>query len=99
MVSGVMLETMNGVMLAPLFGFVTLMGLAIFLLGALTVTIPPLVIGLVSTPLMGTLTVLFVRGRGRAYDLDAHRLYRDLHKLLAPLHPEPLEDSRRLAGP
>ncbi|WP_208903111.1 hypothetical protein [Streptomyces incarnatus] len=98
-VSGVMLETMNGIMLAPLFGCVTLVMLAIFLLGALTVTIPPLVIGLGATPLMGALTVFFVRGRGRAYDLDAHRLYRDLHKLLEPLHPEPLGDSRRLEGP
>ncbi|EST18879.1 hypothetical protein [Streptomyces roseochromogenus] len=95
-VSGAMLETMNGIMLAPLFGFVTLVTLGIFLLGALTVTIPPLVIGLVATPLMAALTVFFARGRGRAYDLDADRLYRDLHKLLAPMRPEPLGDSRRL---
>ncbi|MER6075821.1 hypothetical protein ABT187_45155 [Streptomyces sp. NPDC001817] len=76
---------MDGILLASLFGFVTLVTLGIFLPGALTVTIPPLVIGLVATPVMGALTVFFACGRGRAYDLDAHRLYRDLYKLLAPL--------------
>ncbi|MER6571555.1 hypothetical protein ABT288_36610 [Streptomyces sp. NPDC001093] len=71
-----MLETVNGIMIAPLFGFVAPVTLGIFLLGALT--------------------VFFARGRGRAYELDAHRLHRDLHELLAPLRPEPLEGSRRL---
>ncbi|WP_369393369.1 hypothetical protein AB5J72_41840 [Streptomyces sp. CG1] len=96
LVSGVMLETMSGIMLPALFGFVTLLMLGIFVAGALTVTIAPLVIGLVAAPLMGAMAVSFWRGRGRAYDLDTHRLYRDLHKLLEPLRPEPRGESPHL---
>lgn len=90
LVSGVILETMSGILVPPLLGFVALLMLGTFVLGALTVTIPPLVIGLVATPLMGTMAVSFERGRGRAYNGDAHRLYRDLDTLLEPLRPEPL---------
>ncbi|MGD3112617.1 hypothetical protein [Streptomyces sp. YGL11-2] len=96
LVSGVMMATMNGIMVPLIFGFATLLMLGIFVLGALTVTIPPLVIGLVAAPLMGTMAVHFRRNRGQAYDLDAHRLYRDLHTLLAPLRPEPLGESPQL---
>lgn len=90
LVSGVMLETISGILLPPLLGFVALLMLGIFVLGALTVTIAPLIIGLVATPLMGMMAVSSERGRGRAYDLDAHRLFRDLHTLLEQLRPEPL---------
>ena len=96
LVSGVMLETVSAIMVPLLFGFVTLVLLCIFILGALTATIPPLIIGLVAAPITGTMAVFFRRNRGQAYNLDVRRLYRDLHKLLEPLDPEPLGKSPRL---
>ncbi|MER6386395.1 hypothetical protein [Streptomyces sp. NPDC001250] len=96
LVSGVMLETMSAVMLPLSFGFVTLLMLGILIAGALTLTIAPLVIGLVGAPLMGAMAVGFRHTRGQAYDLDAQRLYRNLHTLLEPLRPEPLGESPQL---
>ncbi len=96
LVSGVMMETMSGIMLPLLFGFVTLLMLGIFVVGALTAVIPPLIIGLLAAPVMGFMAVYFRRGRGQGYDHDSRRLYSDLHKLLSPLHPEPLADSHDL---
>ncbi len=95
-VSGVMLETVSGIVTPMIFGFATLLTCGIFVLGALTVAIPPLIIGLLAAPLMGTMAVYFWRSRGRAYELDTHQLYDRLHALLALLHPEPLGDSPRL---
>ncbi len=91
-----MLETVSGIVLPLLFGLVTLLMLGILVAGALTATVAPLVIGLVSAPLMGTMAVFFRRGRGRAYDLDVDRLHHDLHTLLAPLRPQPLGESPQL---
>lgn len=97
-VSGVVLETLSGIMVPLIFGLAALLMLGVFVAGALTGTVPPLVIGVVAAPLLGTMAVLFRRGRARAYDHDARRLYRDLGTLLAPLHPEPVGGSRLLTA-
>lgn len=89
--SGAMRETLSAVLVPMLYGWVTLMMAAVLALGVLAVVWPPLVIGVVGTPIMGTFTVYFHRGRGGSYATDSHRLYRDLAALLAPLNPHPLD--------
>jgi hypothetical protein len=89
--TGVMRETVGAVLLPLVFGFVTLVMLGLVVAGVLTGAWPPLVIGVVAAPLMGLFTFSFHRNRGRSYAADSHRLYGDLAKLLAPLHPHPLD--------
>lgn len=90
-VSGVMVETVSAFVLPQIMAFAALLALGILVAGALTVTVPPLIIGLVAAPALGTLSVLLARGRGVGYDIHAGRLHRDLATLLAPLDPQPVD--------
>ncbi len=97
--TGVMKETLSAALMPLIYGFVTLLMLALIALGALTDVWPPLVIGVVAAPIMGTLTVSFHRNRGRDYAMYSRRLYGNLAGLLAPLNPQPLgSDSPELDG-
>lgn len=90
LVSGVVVETVGAIMLPPVCGVVTLLTLGFLVGGALTVTVPPLVIGLVATPVVAVLAVVCHRSRAQGYDADASVLLGYLDTLLAPLSPQPL---------
>jgi hypothetical protein len=98
-VSGVTVETVSAFVLPQMMAFAALLMLGVVVAGALTVTAPPLIIGLVAAPVLGTLSVLLARSRGAGYDVHAGRLHRDLETLLAPLDPQPVDQpSQRHRG-